>query len=137
MNYREDIVKLLLENGAKPDAQSVFSVSYALMEACQRGQIGIVKLLLEAGADPNVYHEKGGGNPVVAATRSNNPQVLSLLLPKSQDYTIACGLRAVREHNATEMMKIYSEFVPDSVLDSVLYHAAGMGRQDLVTELCA
>ena len=126
VNDRGDIVKLLLENGAEPNSIS------ALLEACGRGQSSIVRLLLEAGANPDAYNEKAGGNPVATATRSNYPEVVSLLLPKSRTQTILGGLRAVKEHNATEMMKIYSEFVPDSVL----YYAADMGRQDLVTDLC-
>ena len=128
---RGDIVKLLLENGAKPNSKRLSSNS-ALLEACGRGQSSIVRLLLEAGANPDAYSEKAGNNPVETATRNNYPEVVSLLLPKSRTQTILGGLRVVKEHNATEMMKIYSEFVPDSVL----YYAADMGRQDLVTDLC-
>ncbi len=128
---REDIVKLLLENGAKPTSRRL-SYSNPLLEACVRGQIGIVRLLLEAGASPDAYHEKAGGNPVQTATRDNHPEIVALLLPKSKKQTILGGLRAVKKSNATEMIKIYTPFVPDSVL----YYAADMGREDLVTELC-
>lgn len=128
---REDIVKLLLENGAKHNSHH-FSSNPALWEACGRGQSGIVRLLLEAGANANAYSEKAGGNPVETATRNNHLKVVSILLPKSQTQTILGGLRAVEEHNASEMMKIYSKFVPDSVL----YYAADIGRQDMVIDLC-
>ena len=128
---RGNIVKLLLENGAKPNLKRLVSNS-ALLEACGSGQSSIVRLLLEAGANPDAYVEKAGNNPAEAATRNNYPEVVSLLLPKSRTQTILGGLRVVKEHNATEMMKIYSEFVPDSVL----CYAADMGRQDLVTDLC-
>lgn len=128
---REDMVKLLLENGAQPSPKG-FSTNTALVEACKRGQSGIVRLLLEAGANPNAYHEKVGGNPLEIATRNNHPEVLSLLLPKSERQTILGGLRAVKENNATDMIELYSRFVPDSAL----YYAADMGRQDLVKDLC-
>lgn len=128
---REDIVKLLLENGAQPNSEW-FSTNTALREACKRGQSGIVRHLLEAGADPNAYNEKAGGNPLEIATQNDHLEVVSLLLSKSNTQTILGGLRAVKENNATEMMKLYSKFVPDSAL----YYAADMGRQDLVTDLC-
>lgn len=131
MKDREDIVQLLLENGAEPGSRG-FSSNTALLEACGRGQSGIVRLPLEAGANPNAYHEKAGGNPVKTATRNNHLEVVSLLLPKSKSQTILGGLHAVEEHNASEMVKIYSRFVPDAAL----YYVAGMGRQDLVTDLC-
>ncbi|KAL8830057.1 MAG: hypothetical protein Q9191_001650 [Dirinaria sp. TL-2023a] len=49
----------------------------------------------------------------------------------SETQTILRGLYAVEENNATEMIKLYSKYVPDAAL----YYAAGMGRQDLVTDL--
>ena len=82
MNDKEDIVKLLLENGAKANTKRL-SYKSTLLEACVRGQSGIVKLLLEAGAGPNAYSEKAGGNPVETATQHNHPEIVMLLLPKS------------------------------------------------------
>ena len=128
---REDIVKLLLEHRASPNSAG-FSPNTALIEACKRGQSGIVRLLLEAGANPNKYHEKVGNHPLDIATKNDHSQVVSLLLPKSKTQTILGGLHAVTKQNATDMIKLYSKFVPDSAL----YYAASMGRQDLATDLC-
>ena len=130
VNDREDMVKLIIDSGANVNARGL-SYDNPLLEACIHGHTGIVRLLLEAGASPDAYNEKAGGNPIETATRQNHPDIVALLLPKSQKQTILGGLHAVEKSNAVGMMDLYSKFVPDSVM----FYAAEMGLEDLVTDL--
>lgn len=52
------IVKLLLDNGADPDAQQEGGYT-ALMSAAMHGDRGLIKLLLEAGADRRKTDDQG------------------------------------------------------------------------------
>ena len=131
VNDREDIVKLLLENEAKPISESLSS-NTALLKTCTRGQSDIVRLLLEAEANPNAYDERVDDNPLKTAIENDHLEVVSLLLLKAETQTILDDLRAVKENNATAMIELYFKFVPDSAL----YYAADMRRQDLITDLC-
>jgi len=72
-----DIVRLLLENGADPnasvtkdfivDGKSVFEGATSLMAAAYAGHEEVVKLLIEAGADVNA-ETKYGGTALMAAS---------------------------------------------------------------------
>ncbi|KAJ7114796.1 hypothetical protein C8R44DRAFT_629654, partial [Mycena epipterygia] len=58
---KEDIIKLLLENGADPDMPTENNCSTygtVLKAAVYNGNLDVVKLLLDSGADPN----NRGGN---------------------------------------------------------------------------
>lgn len=72
-------VKLLIDAGAKVDAQDVRGITpLVLAIATDRPDIGVIKLLLAKGADKNLK-SKIGETPVDWAKKFNNPAVLSLL----------------------------------------------------------
>ena len=55
----EEVVKLLLEAGAKVNQQ--YSNNYTpLHAACSHGSLAIVRLLLDSEADPYIKDDKGG-----------------------------------------------------------------------------
>ena len=57
-NGMANIVKMLLDNGAKPNAVDDFGKT-ALIEASKNGMANIVKMLLQAGADINAVDDFG------------------------------------------------------------------------------
>jgi ankyrin repeat protein len=91
-----DIVKLLIDNGARPDDRSKKDDASALTLAAANGDLEIVTLLLDNKADidlPGVLRETA----LIKATRGRHNSVVKLLLERgaSADETDASGTTAL------------------------------------------
>lgn len=77
----EQVARLLLENGANPNAKGDFLHGHALSAASSNGHEKMVKLLLEKGANVNA---KGGffGTALSVASYFGHEKVVQLLLEK-------------------------------------------------------
>ncbi|MCJ1467022.1 hypothetical protein MMC07_005644, partial [Pseudocyphellaria aurata] len=74
----EQVVKLLLANGAEVNAQDKDGAN-ALQAASAKGHEQVVKLLLANGAEVNAQ-DKDGANALQAASAEGHEQVVKLLL---------------------------------------------------------
>jgi uncharacterized protein len=112
---KKDLVKLLLDRGATPtlgdavvlgDIEAVERLikdgvnvngSYgpvgqkALLEAAERGSLGIAKLLLEKGADVNARSGLPGRTALMEAAKRNHLEVSKLLLAMGADVNMPEG----------------------------------------------
>jgi ankyrin repeat protein len=77
---KEDVVKELLENGAKVDEQNKLAQT-ALYLASQNGRTEVVKALLKKGANFNLA-DLDGNTPLRVASRAGKTEVVKLLLEK-------------------------------------------------------
>lgn len=73
-----EVVKLLLKQGADPNATSMGGMT-PLMSAAHEGHSGIVEVLLNAGADPNVK-DNGGYTPLMCAAHKGRYDAAKALL---------------------------------------------------------
>jgi ankyrin repeat protein len=55
---REDLVKLFLSNGCKPNHEDSYGQT-PIFYTAREGHINIMKLLIEAGGDPDHIDEEG------------------------------------------------------------------------------
>lgn len=83
VHYNPDIVRLLLEHGAKPDVPSGQHHITPLMEASQKSP-EIVRLLIERGANVDAQTDYGT-TPLMAAAQSCNTEAAKLLLAAHAD----------------------------------------------------
>ncbi len=74
----EEIVRILIENGADVNAASIYG-STALSEAAVKGNTTIVRMLLEAGAKVDAAN-KWGKTPLKWATDSGHQETVEILL---------------------------------------------------------
>jgi len=79
--------RLLLENGADPNAQCGW-YGNALQAASLKGHHSIVQLLLDKGADPNAHHTKIG-SALCAAAHKGHVSIVKLLLDRGADPNVA------------------------------------------------
>lgn len=84
---QSEVVKLLLENGANPNAKynnkSERGLT-ALLTASVGGPTDIVEMLLNRGADPNLASESGM-TPLMLACSTGHDEIVPLLLHKGAD----------------------------------------------------
>ena len=88
-NGDEEIVKILIEKGAKPDSeitqeftvkgQKVFKGSTALMAAADGGRTGVIKQLIASGADVNHSNETGSTALMAASAKGHLEAVKALV----------------------------------------------------------
>jgi ankyrin repeat protein len=85
---RRDVVKALLERGAKPSVpsrdQGFTPLHSAVATDAGEATAEIVRLLLEAGADPNVKSNEGG-TPLHSAAYTGDLEIAELLLAYGAD----------------------------------------------------
>ena len=82
---KSEIVQLLLEAGADPNAQiesdlKNYGCTTALMLASNNGHLKSVQLLLGANADPNIFHPVTRYTALAGAISSVNPEIVKALL---------------------------------------------------------
>lgn len=77
-----NIIFILLENGANPNAREYFG-AVALDYAADQGNIKAVKILVDHGADVNAKDKFG--TPLISAMNSNHLRVLRFLLKHGAD----------------------------------------------------
>ncbi len=102
----KDVVKFLLENGAKIEDNSKWSriigvqESNLLIIACQKNYVEIVKLLLQHGADVHSVSVKGQTAFKIARDKGRD-DILSLLMHKEEELDHATGSLLVFEDHDT------------------------------------
>lgn len=79
----ENMVRLLLEHGAKPETKDDKFQHSALVKACYRSHYNVVKLLLDSGADANFNNRLR--TPLISASTTGNIDIIRLLLDHSAD----------------------------------------------------
>jgi ankyrin repeat protein len=84
-NGHVEVVRLLLEYGAKTDIIAGLVNWTALMGASAEGHVEVVRLLLECGANPNIADEDGKTALVMAAEEDGLMDVVFLLLDYGSD----------------------------------------------------
>jgi ankyrin repeat protein len=99
-NGKVEAVRLLLDNGAKPDGKPVNKGrrgNNPLIEAIKTNQRKIVELLLDAGAGANMIGGKPTVTPLIAAARRNQIWAVDQLLAAGADpRKNAAGIDAIR-----------------------------------------
>ena len=108
MNGNVEIVRLLLDNGAKATATDSAG-STALHWAAERGQADAVRELLAARV-PVDTENKQGATPLMKATVAGSAPCVDLLLaagadPKRQDYTGRSALDYARDKRQTAIVQ--------------------------------
>ncbi|EFQ97352.1 hypothetical protein MGYG_00391 [Nannizzia gypsea CBS 118893] len=99
----EDIIRLLLDHGADPNWQQLFSNDTPIIYAIERESLGAVRLLLEKGADISKCGDLRIGEteeknipPLIAAVIAGNLDIAALLLDWDADINIrteeGCGV---------------------------------------------
>jgi ankyrin repeat protein len=78
-----DIVKLLIEGGADPNAANVVGTT-PLITAAYFNKVDLMRMLIDAGADIS-KKERTGVSPLSYAARNENMEAIDLLLEKGAD----------------------------------------------------
>lgn len=104
---RLEMVKLLIEAGAKLDSYGMAGKETPLKIAVSHNHVAIAEILLESGADPNLGSERSGIAPIMSASTD----IVALLLRYNVNVNVADQkggsplLKAV-EMNRPELVKI-------------------------------
>lgn len=85
---KEEIVKLLLQHHANPNAPSQYGYKiYPLHMAIQHNNYAITSMLINAGADTNTLHQSGL-SPLHLAVQTGNVETIILLLEHGAQLTL-------------------------------------------------
>jgi ankyrin repeat protein len=102
---REDLVKLLVEAGANPNAKTRYGIA-PLTLACTNGSAAIVELLLAHKADPTVANNEGA-TALMTCARTGNVDAMRPLIVRGANVNAVEGFRgqtalmwAASENNA-------------------------------------
>ncbi|EEU38767.1 uncharacterized protein NECHADRAFT_82987 [Fusarium vanettenii 77-13-4] len=86
----DDLVRLLLENGALDNSPQEYRGTAALEEALTYGRVSTVKLLLQAGANP-VFRGSDDWTPVMLAIFGGSEELAFLFLEMGADLEQTCN----------------------------------------------
>lgn len=133
-----EIMQFLLKNGADVNCIGDELGETPLMAAAQTGDAEAVTILLARGADPKIL-EREGETALSLALEYNHPEIAALLRQNGAKATIldaASGgdIESVRAHLKTDPKALNTK---DVLGYSPLYHAAEMGKTDVVAVLLA
>jgi ankyrin repeat protein len=117
-NGLQELVRALLEAGAKPDTPDAETRLTALMAAAGAGEREIVRALLDGGADPNATSD-AGYTALVRAAEWGDPETVRLLLASGADPRAAT---AAGETALTNARGVHAEEIRQT-----LREAAGTG----------
>jgi len=81
----EEMVKVLLEAGARVDAGTRLGDFTPLHVAAERTHPGVVRALLDAGANPNAVSSLSGEAPLHHAAKTGNVEIIEALLDHGAD----------------------------------------------------
>jgi len=86
---RADDIKLLLEQGANPNARTNLGEAVLSVAAARDDDeaIGMVKALLDKGANPNIA-DNSGVYPIIAAVKNSRLEALKHLIAKGADFHV-------------------------------------------------
>jgi ankyrin repeat protein len=139
-NGHLELVKLLLENGANPNAVNE-SNDTPLHKAVENGYLDLVKLLLENGANPNAVGESNN-TPLHKAAANGDLDLVGLLLENGANPNAVGELNYTPLHTAVENgdldlveLLLENKANPNAVSesnDAPLHKAAENGDFDLV-----
>lgn len=109
---KADVVRLLLERGADPDARDVFRGT-ALMRAAWNGHLEAVRALLEGGAkvDARFFSMAVDRTALMVAAQRGHVKIVELLLKMGADVKAKAAngwtaLRYARENGQDEVVKV-------------------------------
>lgn len=144
---REQVVDLLLSRGASPNIGAEDQTGNPLQDAAQFGHTEIVRKLLAEKADPNSAN-KNGITPLMDATVSAKPEIVSLLICYGADVNMAENGRYERrtalmwaaEKGQKEIVRIMLYAKPDlnkvtSLGKTVLDLAKEAGQLEILDQL--
>ncbi|MBS1724331.1 MAG: ankyrin repeat domain-containing protein [Armatimonadetes bacterium] len=120
-SYQNDVVKILLDSGAKVDSETTYGT--ALTFACATGNLMGAKMLIERGANVNVARTDGITPLMMAANAGATPLVTELLakkanaLSKNANGSTALIYAARGGHTAIGKMLLEQGISPDRAND--------------------
>ena len=119
-----EIVRVLLENGADPNAKDTFYGATPIIWAAQRGHVDVVAVLLEKGAG-------GADQALMMGVAGDNLDVVKVVLKKGKvlPQTLTLALKRATDADKTEMMKLLKEAEAESTGNS----AALVDREKLIS----
>ena len=146
---KEDVIRLLVQHGADPNAPDPFFKRTPLMETVTFGYLGAAEALLELGAKPDAIGDLASGElPLVNAIIWKRPAIVEVLLKKGADpnvklTTASLGndgdsllIQAVRRRNS-ELVSLLTKYRANSNYQdrygrTALHHAVSMGDENIV-----
>lgn len=140
-----DVIRVLLENGAVPNAQPGF-LGYPLHAAVSAHHVAVVKVLLAAGATVNAESEQFG-SALQAAAETGVLDLVKLLVEAGADVNATAGVNGTalqlalfRKHFELASYLVEHGADPDLMTDAVsdeppLYTAIAFGATDLIRQM--
>ncbi len=146
---KEDVIRLLVQHGADPNAPDPFFKRTPLMETVTFGYLGAAEALLDLGAKPDAVGDLASDElPIVNAIVWKRPAIVEALLKKGADPNIGLTtaslgndgdsllIQTVRRRNS-ELVSLLTKYranlnYQDRSGWTALHHAVSMGDENIV-----